>query len=51
MADPEFVEMMVSAERELSYVDGARMAQIAATATNMSPEVKAIMVAAVQGEI
>lgn len=51
MADPEFVEMMVSAERELSYVDGARMAQIAVTATNMSPEVKAIMVAAVQGEI
>ena len=51
MSDPEFVESMTKAERELSFVDGERMGKIAASATNMSPEIKALIVAAVRGEI
>ena len=51
MNDPEFIKTMTDAGRELSYVGGEKMGKIARTATEMSPEVKAVLVAAVRGEI
>lgn len=51
LSDPEFVKMMTDAERELSYVDGDTMRSIAKAATELSPEVKAVLVKAIRGEI
>lgn len=51
ISDPDFVAGMNKAERELSFVDGERMGKIATSATNMTPEVKKLIVAAVRGEI
>jgi tripartite-type tricarboxylate transporter receptor subunit TctC len=51
LADPEFLEIMTSAERELSFATGARMSEIAKAATEVSDEVRAKLVAAIRGEI
>ena len=51
MEDPDFIQMMTDAERELSYSSGAQMSEIAKAATDLSPDVKAKLVAAVRGEI
>lgn len=51
MHDPQFVQKMKDSERELSYASGEQMAKIAKSATEMSPEVKKIMVDAIKGQI
>ena len=51
MKDPDFIAMMSNAGRELSYASGKQMKKIASSATNISPEVKKVMVAAIRGEI
>jgi Uncharacterized protein conserved in bacteria len=51
MNDPEFLQKAQDTERELSYASGAEMAEIAKSATNMSPEVRDVMVAAIRGEL
>ena len=49
MEDPDFIEMMKSADRELAFADGARIADVARSATEMTPEVEAVMVEAFGG--
>ncbi|WP_212524346.1 substrate-binding domain-containing protein [Actibacterium sp. MT2.3-13A] len=51
MNDPDFLAKANSAERELSFADGATMATVAAQATQMSPEVEKLMIAAIRGEL
>lgn len=51
MTDPEFVEKAVTSERELSFASGAQMAKVAKSATDMSPDVRKVMIAAIRGEL
>lgn len=51
MEDPEFVQMMVEAERELAYLSGEDMLNVAKAATELTPEVKEVIVKAIRGEI
>ncbi len=51
MADPDFVKMMTDAGRELSYVDGPTMRNIARASTELTDDVRAKLVAAIRGEI
>ena len=51
MNDPEFVKLMTGADRELSYLSGKDMASVAKDATEMTPEVRKTMVAAILGEL
>lgn len=51
MEDPEFVQMMAEAERELAYLSGADMLKVAKAATELTPEVKDVIVKAIRGEI
>ena len=51
MSDPEFIKMMTDAERELSFIDGDQMGNVARSATDITPEVQQVIVAAVRGEI
>jgi tripartite-type tricarboxylate transporter receptor subunit TctC len=51
MNDPEFVAAAEAADRELSYASGDDMAAIAAAATELEPDVEALFVAAIRGEI
>ena len=51
ITDPEFVEKATTGDRELDYISGEKMAEIAKEATDMSPSVKKIFVAAIRGEI
>ena len=49
--DPEFVEKAKKGDRELDYVSGERMGEIAKAATGMSPKVKEIFVSAIRGQL
>ncbi len=51
ISDPEFVATAKKSKRALSYASGEEMAEIAKAATDMSPEVKKIFVAAIRGEL
>jgi len=51
MTDPDFVEKAQKGDRDLDYVSGEKMAQIAKESTGMSPKVRKIFVAAIRGEI
>ena len=51
MSDPEFVDMMTKAERELSYLNGADTKKVAKSSTQMTDDVKGKVVAAIKGEI
>ncbi len=51
MEDPEFVQMMAEAERELAYLSGEDMLNVAKAATELTPEVKEVIVKAIRGEI
>ncbi len=51
MNDPEFVAQAKEAKRALSYASGDDMAGIAKTATELDPEIEALFVAAIRGEI
>lgn len=51
MHDPEFVASAQEAGRDLSFASGADMAKLAKAATEMSPEINALFVAAIRGEI
>ena len=51
MTDPDFVKSMADAKRELSYASGQETEDIAKTSTDLAPDVKAKIVAAIKGEI
>lgn len=51
MEDPEFVQMMTEAGRELAYLSGEDMLKVAKAATELTPEVKEVIVKAIRGEI
>ncbi|WP_152608257.1 Bug family tripartite tricarboxylate transporter substrate binding protein [Halalkalibacter okhensis] len=51
MNDPEFIEKAESAQRDLNYVSGEEMDEILQNATEMSDEVKDILLAAIRGEL
>ncbi len=51
MKDPEFLEKANQAGRDLSFLDGAGMKAIAKSATELSPDIKALFVAAIRGEL
>ena len=51
MTDPDFLAKATTGDRELDYVSGEKMAEIAKSATGMSPKVKEIFVAAIRGEL
>ncbi len=51
MHDEEFVKKMKDSDRELSYLSGEKMATVAKSATEMSPEVEKVMVDAIKGDI
>ncbi|MBL1435045.1 MAG: hypothetical protein COB08_002445 [Rhodobacteraceae bacterium] len=51
MQDPDFIAAAEDAGRSLSYVDGAMMAMIAKSSTDLTPELKALFVAAIRGEL
>lgn len=49
--DPDFVKKMTASKRQLSYASGPEIEQIAKDSTEMSPAVKAKIVAAITGKI
>ncbi|MDH3264047.1 MAG: tripartite tricarboxylate transporter substrate-binding protein [Paracoccaceae bacterium] len=51
LEDPEFAQMMTDAERELAYLPGEEMLKVAKAATELTPEVKDVIVKAIRGEI
>jgi tripartite-type tricarboxylate transporter receptor subunit TctC len=51
LEDPEFVQMMTEAERELAYLSGEDMLNVAKAATELTPEVQEVIVKAIRGEI
>ncbi len=51
MNDPEFVAMAADSKRDLLFLSGPDMLKIAKSATEMTPELEAMFVAAIRGEI
>lgn len=51
MNDPEFVAAAADADRDLLFATGEEMKAIAAAATDLEPDVEALFVAAIRGEI
>jgi hypothetical protein len=51
MHDPEMVAIAQKSERDLGYASGEEMEGIAKDATDMPPDVKALFVQAIRGEI
>jgi tripartite-type tricarboxylate transporter receptor subunit TctC len=51
MNDPDFVKGAMESERDLSFASGEDMRAIAKSATDLTPEVKAMFVKAIRGEI
>lgn len=51
MSDPEFLEKAKQAKRAVAYLDGASMADLAKASTNLTPEIQALFVAAIKGEL
>ncbi|APX89497.1 hypothetical protein BV394_07020 [Brevirhabdus pacifica] len=51
MEAPEFVDKAKKAKREVEYIDGKAMAALAKKATQLTPEIKDLFVAAIRGEI
>jgi len=51
MTDPDFVKEAMDSKRELSFASGAQMGKIAKSATELTPELNALFVAAIKGEI
>ncbi len=51
MKDPEFVAMAEEGGRDLLFATGAEMGEIAKTATELEPDIKALFVKAIRGEI
>jgi len=51
MRDPDFVKTAADNKRELLYASGDQMAKIAKSATELDPDIKALFVAAIRGEI
>lgn len=51
MNDPEFLEQAKSSKRDIAYKDGKSIGMLAKVATRLNPEIKALFIAAIQGEI
>lgn len=51
MTDPEFVDKAKQSKRDLNYIDGAAMARLAKSATDLTPEIRKLFVAAINGEL
>jgi hypothetical protein len=51
MNDPEFVTEAADSNRDLVYASGDDMARIAKAASEMPPDIEALFVSAIRGEI
>ncbi|PCJ96411.1 MAG: hypothetical protein COA52_01595 [Hyphomicrobiales bacterium] len=51
ITDPEFLEKAKQAKRAINYIDGPKMVEAASLATNLTPEVRELFVAAIRGEL
>ncbi len=51
MHDPEFIQRAAQAGREINYASGEEMLNFVITATQMDPDIEAIFVKAVRGEL
>ncbi len=51
MSDPEFIAAAAEAGRDLSYASGEDMARLAAAATELDPDIEALFIAAIRGEL
>ncbi len=49
--DPEFVETAKNSNREINFLDGVSMSALAKASTNLTPEIKALFISAIQGEL
>lgn len=49
--DPEFLEKAKQAKRAINYRDGAAMAELAKSSTDLKPEIRKLFVSAIKGEL
>lgn len=51
MQDPEFLEKAKQAKRDVEFLDGAAMTDLAKSSTDLTPEVRQLFVSAIKGEL